>query len=172
MPLDTAYDSPTFLSQKDKMLFGLTLVQMMMLLGVGAFYFLLTFMLPFLGSMITRLLVLVPAVGITAVIMFVRISGMALPTYLYMAVTVTLRRAVYEEKQEMLLRGDPVWLAEQLVKGGKGRLGRKKAALEAAVDIDQRKAEVKADVDKAMTEGSVAAQQWVQDGVRTLMKGR
>ena len=51
-------------------------------------------------------------------------------------------------------------------------MGRKKAALESAIDIDQRKAEVKADVDKAMTEGSVAAQQWVQDGVRTLMKGR
>ncbi len=39
MSIAASCDSPTFLSQKDKYLFGLTLVHLAMLLGVGGFYF-------------------------------------------------------------------------------------------------------------------------------------
>lgn len=171
MALGDAYDSPTFLSQKDKYLFGLTLVQLVMLLAVGGFYFLLSFMLP-LGSMISRLLVLVPALGVTAVFMFVRISGVSLPSFLFLAATIKLRNASYEATRDALLRGGVLWLAQRELRAQKGRFGRKREELETAVDIDQRKAELKADVDKAVVEGSIAAQGWARDGINTLLKGR
>lgn len=176
MALGDSYDSPTFLSQKDKYLFGLTLVQLMMLMGVGGFEFLLTFMLP-LGSMVTRLLVLGPVVGLSAAVMFVRVSGVSLPAFLFLASTIKFRNGSYEATKNALLRGGAQWLAqreERALAGGSrvGRLGRKRREIESKVDIDQRKAEIKADVDKAVVEGSMAAEQWARDGINTLLKGR
>lgn len=176
MALGDSYDSPTFLSQKDKYLFGLTLIQLMMLMGVGGFEFLLTFMLP-LGSMVTRLLVLAPVVGLSALLMFVRISGVSLPAFLFLAATIKLRNSSYEGAREALLRGSKLWLAQREERarsgGGRmGRLGRKRQEFEKKVDIDQRKAELKAEADKAVVEGSMAAEQWARDGIKTLLKGR
>ena len=171
MAVGDPYDSPTFLSQKDKYLFGLTLVQLVMILAVGGFYFLLTFMLP-LGSMVTRLLVLVPAVGVTAVLMFVRIAGLSLPSFIFLAATVKLRNSSYEAPKSSLMRGSALWLTQLEEKGQRSRMGRKKDEVSKTMDLEQRKSEVKAEVDKAVVEGSVAAQQWVRDGINTLMKGR
>ena len=53
MTMMGSYDSPTFLGQKDKYLMGLSLPQIMVAMGVAAWWFFVSLTLPY--SMITRI---------------------------------------------------------------------------------------------------------------------
>ena len=72
-----SYDSPTFLGQKDKYLMGLSLPQLMILIGVGFTGFVFTLLLPV--GMMMRFAILAPCVGVFGVLFFGRISGLASP---------------------------------------------------------------------------------------------
>ena len=61
MTTNSSYDSPTFLGQKDKYLMGLSLPQLMVALGVAAWWFIVTLMFPY--SMLTRLMLMAPLTG-------------------------------------------------------------------------------------------------------------
>ena len=172
------YDSPTFLGQKDKYLLGLTLVQLIMLLGVGFLIFMLSLALPF--EFFKRILLVVPATGAMAVLMFTRLSGLSIPAYVYSSILGLLRQPSFEVKKESVLVGEPGWVeAHGQRSGSKMGLGRRRAVpvegveeeVEEEFDFEARKVELQAEVDKQVTAGAVAAEQWVREGVRTLFKG-
>lgn len=175
------YDSPTFLGQKDKYLFGLTLVQLMMLLGVGFLIFMLSLALPF--EFIKRMLLVIPATGLMAVLMFARLSGLSIPAYLYSSIMGLLKQPSFEVKKELVLSGDPAWVEAHGQRSsrrmGIGSIRRSPAAGGQGVDeeiveefdFEARKVEIQAEVDKQVTAGAIAAEQWVREGVRTLFKG-
>ena len=172
------YDSPTFLGQKDKYLFGLTLVQLMMLLAVGFLIFMLSLALPF--EFMKRMLLVIPATGGMAVLMFVRLAGLSIPAYVYSSILGLLRQPSYEVKKELVLSGEPGWVEAHNQRSGSRMGPRRRVAAEVKVpeeeiedefDFEARKVEIQAEIDKQVTAGAVAAEQWVREGVRTLFKG-
>ena len=166
------YDSPTFLNQQDKLLFGLTVMQIILLVGVGFLLFMLTFMLP-IGSTVVRMAVLVPMLGVAGVVMFARFAGLSLPSFIVLWILGMFRRPCYEDESQVMLQGDPAWLEASEDEGGRRRFGRfRRGRMTEHPDLEVRKAEAKAEVDRALTEGASSAQQWVQDGVRSVMRGR
>ena len=167
-----SYDSPTFLGQKDKYIMGLSLPELMMALGVGFAWFLVSLLMPF--STIMRMMVLAPVILSSLILMFVRISGLTIPMFLILSVVRSFNKPSFEETQELVLTGPAEWLKNQeKKKGGLAKLGSAvKDKADEVVGDESRQAEVKAEVDKNVTEAAMAAEQWVRDGVRTLVKGR
>ena len=166
-----SYDSPTFLGQKDKYLFGLSLPELMMAMGVGFGWFLVSLLLPL--STIMRLVVLLPVTGVSMALLFIRISGLSIPVFIMLAVTRAVSRPSYEETSELMLSGQSAWIVSQEQKSQKGsKLGslmnRKRKVL---ADNEARQAEIKAEVDKQVSEAASAGEAWIRDGVRTLLKG-
>ena len=171
---DDVYDSPTFLGEKDTYLMGLTLVQLVILMAIGAFIFMVSFMMPF-GSLIVRILFVVPSTGLFGLVMFVRLTGLSIPAYVFLSIASLLRRPSFEETRELLLSPDPRWVEAQAQRGGTSRIDafRRRARTKAdAMDFDSRAAEAKAEVDKQVSAGALSAKQWVEDGARTLLKGK
>ena len=72
-----------------------------------------------------------------------------------------------------MLAGQAQWLESQQRResGSKfgGFLGRKKKLM---ADTEVQQAELRAEVDKQVTEGAVTAEQLIRDGIRTMVKGR
>ena len=166
-----SYDSPTFLGQKDKYLMGLSLPELMLSLGVAFVYFILSLLLPY-GTII-RLSLVAPATVVTLILLFGRISGLTIPSYAYLTVLRSFVRPSFEDTQELLLSGQSAWLEaqrERSKKSGFLPFFRKKGSV--VMPDEVRQAEMKAEMDKQITEGAVAAEGWVRDGFRTLMKGR
>ena len=175
------YDSPTFLGQKDKYFFGLTLVEVMMLLGVGFLTFILSLAFP-VGFM-TRMLLVIPITGAMAVLMFARLSGLSIPAFIFLAVLGMFRRPSFEVTKEFVLSGDPAWVEERNQRSERrmGLLFQQRRSAKAPeggevglvdeLGFEARKVEIQAEVDKQVTVGVVAAEQWVREGVRTLFKG-
>ena len=163
-----SYDSPTFLGQKDKYLMGLSLPELMMAMGVGFGWFLITLLLPF--STIMRLVVLLPLTGFSMALLFVRISGLSIPMFLMLALMRMFSKPSYEETSVLMLNGQSEWLESQEQKGSKfGSMRKRKQKI--LSDNEARQAEMKAELDKQVTEGAAAAEGWIRDGIRTLVKG-
>ena len=165
-----SYDSPTFLGQKDKYLMGLSLPQLMMAVGVGFGWFLVTLLFPY--STPVRLLMMVPMTGVSMALMFVRICGLSIPVYLLLTVVRMFSKPSYEDVRELVLDGRPEWLEAERQRAERSGMGSRIQRQRARAELDARGAELRAEVDKQVTEGAVAAEQWVRDGVRTLMKGQ
>ena len=68
-----SYDSPTFLGRQDKLMMGLSLMQMLMVMGTFAAWFVFSLMLVNL-SMLERFLVIVPCEIITVVMLLVKVT--------------------------------------------------------------------------------------------------
>ena len=165
-----SYDSPTFLGQKDKYMMGLSLPQMMGAVAVGFCWFLVTLIFPY--STPVRLAMVASLTGVTLALLFVRIAGLTIPVFLILSFLRLFSKPSYEETSEFLLDGRPEWLESERLKMDKGsrRQGRRQRAQE--LGLDAKQGELRAEVDKQVTAGAVAAEQWVRDGVRILMKGR
>ena len=169
----TIYDSPTFLTQKDKYLMGLSLPQLMIVIGVGFTLFLFSLILPF--GILIRLLVVLAATGSISVLFFARLSGLTIPAYLLAALLSMKRRPVYEEHPILLLNGGLVWLEARNRKNTRvGRrfflFGRAKV-LSDDMAMQTVASELHAELDSKVVQGTVATEQFVKDGFRALFKG-
>ena len=167
------YDSPTFLGQKDKYLLGLSLPELMVAMAIGGGWFFVMLFVP-LGMMF-RLLLSLPLTGVSMLIMFVRISGLSIPAYLILSLVRVFRRPSYEETSQFILEGQPAWLElqRQNLERGSGLswlLGRGRRA--AASMPEAQKAELKAEVDRQVTDAAVAAEGWARDAIRILARGK
>ena len=173
MPLST-YDCPTFLGQKDKYLAGLSLPQLMAGLGVGFAWFLVSFLLPY--SVMVRIFVVLPVTGLTMVLMFARLSGLTIPGYVLLAVQRTFNRPSYEALGTLLVWGDEEWLEAERLKAEARRSRRRRRFFGLhrlqSVDAEATKVELQAELDRQVSEGSIAVEQAVRDGLRTLVKGQ
>ena len=173
MTTNSSYDSPTFLGQKDKYLMGLSLPQLMVALGVAAWWFIVTLMFPY--SMLTRLMLMAPLTGMSLTLLFARIAGLTIPVFVLMSIKSLFSKPSYEEVDALVLNGDPDWVMMQRMRednpGFMARLRGRKAALQ-TLDAQSKQVELQAEMDKQVVEGSMAAEQWVREGVRTLVRGR
>ena len=168
-----SYDSPTFLGQKDKYLVGLTLPQLMVGLGVGFLWFLLSLMLPY--GMLVKLCMILPCTILSLVLLFARVWGLSIPMFVLLSLQRSMVKPMYEEFKELVLLGAPEWVEEQQKKAGRKGLRarlRRKAAVMNDPDVEARKAEMKAEVDRQVTEGAGVVEEWVRDGVSGFLKGR
>ncbi len=166
-----SYDSPTFLGQKDKYLMGLSLPELLAALGIGFMWFLFSLMMPL--STIMRLVVIVPLTGVTVALLFMRVSGLMIPTYILLAISRAFNKPSFEETGELMLTGQIQWLESKQKRESGSKLGGllgKKQKLMADTEVQQ--AELRAEMDKQVMEGAVAAEQMIRDGIRTMVKGR
>ena len=166
------YDSPTFLGQKDRYLVGLSLPELIVAILIAGGWFLVTLGFP-LGILL-RLVVVLPLTGISVAFLFVRISGLSIPMYLLLSLLRLFRRPSFEESRELLLEGEPAWLElrRQQQEGGRSRFGFLRRGRKAMAIPEARQAELKADMDRQITEGAVAAEQWAMDAIRSIARGR
>lgn len=177
------YDSPTFLGQKDIYLVGLTLIQLLGLVGIGFMTFLMLMLFPM--STVVRLILVLPLTGASGFLLFGKIAGLSVPVYAVSALASPFRRVVYEETLSQSLDGTEAWLRQQQIRAAgagekkRGRLGfgrlsrlRGKAGEAAEAAGGQQGLEARAEVEKGLVEGSVAAQQWVREGVSAIFRGR
>ncbi len=173
MTTSSSYDSPTFLGQKDKYLMGLSLPQLMVALGVAAWWFIVTLMFPY--DMLVRLMMMAPLTGVSLTLLFARIAGLTIPMFVLMSIKGLFSKPSYEEVDALILNGDPDWVMMQRRReenpGFMSRLKGRKASLQ-TLDAQSKQVELQAEMDKQVVEGSRAAEQWVREGVRTLVRGR
>ena len=173
MTMMGSYDSPTFLGQKDKYLIGLSLPQLMVAIGVAAWWFFITLTFPY--SMVTRLLIMSPLTGVSLTLLFARISRAGHPDIRPAVDKGPLQQASFEEVDALVMTGPGLGdHAASEASGGGGFLARikgKRSALN-TLEAQSKQSELRADVDKQVVETSKAAEQWVRDGVNTLIKGR
>lgn len=168
-----SYDSPTFLGEKDKYLVGLTLPQLMVGLAIGFLWFMLALALPY--GMLVKLAVVAFATVLTLAMLFIRIWGLSIPMLVLLSIRSSMARPLYEEFKELILLGAPEWVEEQAKKAKRRRrfaFLRKKAAVVDKADVEARKAEVRAEVDRQVTEGAVMVEEWVRDGLTGFIKGQ
>ena len=167
-----SYDSPTFLGQKDKYLLGLSLPELLISLGIAFCWFIVSFLLPY--SLIIRLILITPVTLTSLVLLFGRIAGISIPSYLFLSMLRTFRRPSFEETGEVMVQGHSVWLESQRNRRPSGPRGilalipRKRVTV---MQDEVLQAEMKAEMDRQVTEGAVAAERWVRDGIRTMMRG-
>ena len=167
------YDSPTFLTQKDKYLMGLSLPQLIMALGVTFWWFLVTLLLPY--GMIIRLGVMGGLSLISMLMLFVQISGLALPKYIGLSLSRLFIKPMFEELAMYVVNGNPVWLegkkasAEKSGKFGMFKRGKKQLETQEAIAA---RMEVEAEVANQAQQGAIAIEQLVKDGLRSLARGR
>ena len=181
--MESVYDSPTFLSQKDKYFMGLSLVQMMGVVVIAFMMFFVSLMLP------VGLLVRVGCVGVATLVIsclvFGRIGGLLIPSYMLLMLLAPMRRTVYEEELEVLLAGSDEFLAALEEKearalahtqgggdrgSGEGWLRRGKDFATSEENANRRN-EMMADVNKGMVEGASSLEGMVKDGLRNLKGG-
>ena len=166
------YDSPTFLGQKDRYLLGLSLPELIVAMLIAGGWFVVTLGFP-LGILL-RLVVVLPLTGVSVAFLFVRISGLSIPMYLLLSLLRLFRCPSFEESRELLLEGEPAWLElrRQQQEGGRSRFGFLRRGRKAMAIPEARQAELKADMDRQITEGAVAAEQWAMDAIRSIARGR
>ena len=164
-----SYDSPTFLGRKDKYLMGLSLPQLMILIGVGFTGFVFTLLLPV--GMMMRFAILAPATGVAGILFFGRIAGLSIPMYFLKALSYMFSKPVYEEHKFLLLNGAPVWLEAQQQPRGLMRFLRRGRRPADSLEMQDKAAQMRAEFDSKVVEGSVATEQFVRDAARTLLRG-
>ena len=168
-----SYDSPTFLGEKDRYLLGLSLPELMVAIGVAGGWFVVTLLLPV--DFIIRLLVVLPLTGMSMAFLFLKISGLSIPRYVFLSILRLFRRPSFEESRELLVSGEPAWLELQRQRsesGGSSRFGFLRRRRRAVSISEERQAELKAEMDRQVTEGAVAAEQWAMDAIRSIVRGR
>ena len=167
------YDSPTFLNQKDKYMLGLSLPEMVIAMAIGGGWFIL--LLFFEMDMVLRLVLLVPCTGITMAFIFARIAGLLIPMYFLLSIVRIFKRPSFEEVQDYVVQGEPAWLElqRQRAEGTNSRFHFLKRGRKLAESVPEaRKAELKAEMDKQVTEGAVAMEHWARDAVQSVLKGK
>ena len=167
------YDSPTFLNQKDKYMLGLSLPEMIIAMAVAGGWFIVLLFFPL--GMVTRLILVLPCTGTTMAFLFMRISGLTIPMYILLSILRIFRRPSFEEVQDYVVRGEPAWLElqRQRAEGGGSRLGFLGRGRKLAASVPEaRQAELKAEMDKQVTEGAVAMEHWARDAVNSVLKGQ
>lgn len=173
-----SYDSPTFLSQKDKYLLGLSLPQLMGVLGIGAALFLTTLGLPW--GLTIRMGITLGGTALGGIILFGRIQGLMIPIYLALLVTRSFVRPAYEDVSDGLRNGPAVWRQQQAARqeaanaGDKksrmfGILAKKRQRLESD-DLVAKRGDVEAAAKQQATQVLVDGEQWVRDGIRSFIK--
>ena len=167
------YESPTFLGSKDKYLLGLSLPQLLGVVAVAFIAFLFSLLLPFGFAM--KMAVTIPSTIFVSFLIFGQIAGMMVPTFVILGVASLFRHPVYEEHHHLLINGGLVWLEAMEAKRMKGRFWRRLARRPTMTDDEEmaiRAAELQAELDSQVSQGAVAAEQMVRDGVRAILKGR
>ena len=177
------YESPTFLGQKDTYMVGLTLPQLLASLTLGGVWFLFCLLLPY--GMVVKLGAAGALTGLTVLLLFGRLAGMSVPGYLALSLARSFHKPGWEDLAEDAVAGDPDWLAlrewraeraELARAAGKRRgmfsflRGRGRQALEEVAPAERR-SEVAVDLEKGVSDMSMALESNVRDAVRTLVKG-
>ena len=168
-----AYDSPTFLGQKDRYMLGLSLPELIVAIVIAGGWFLVTLAFPV--GILVRLLVVLPLTGTSVAFLFARIAGLTIPMYLLLSILRLFRHPSFEESRELLLEGQPAWLElrrQQQEGSSRSRFGFLRRGRKAVAIPEARQAELKADMDRQITEGAVAAEQWAMDAIRSIARGR
>ena len=168
-----AYDSPTFLGQKDRYMLGLSLPELIIAMVVAGGWFVVSLAFPV--GILVRLLVVLPLTGTSVAFLFARTSGLSIPMYLLLSLLRMFRRPSFEESREILLEGGSAWLElrrQQQQGGSRSRFGFLRRGRKAVTIPEARQAELKADMDRQITEGAVAAEQWAMDAIRSIARGR
>ena len=107
------YDSPTFLGSKDKLLLGMTMVQVGAFMGSAIMWFMFAFTLDM--SMTQRLLIFGPAHVLTVVIVSVRVGGgLMIPIYLMLMIRSLVVTPLYHATGGEVRGGLPEWLEDEL----------------------------------------------------------
>ena len=107
------YDSPTFLGSKDKLLLGMTMMQVGAFMGSGIMWFMVAFALDM--SMTQRLLVFGPAHVLTVVIVSVRVGGgLMIPVYLMLMLRSLVVTPLYHATVVEVRGGLPEWLEDEI----------------------------------------------------------
>ena len=107
------YDSPTFLGSKDKLLMGMTMMQVGMFMLSGIMWFMVAFALDM--SMMHRLIIFGPAHVITVVVATVRVGGgLMIPIYLSLMLKALILTPVYHATGSEVRGGLPEWLEEEI----------------------------------------------------------
>ena len=172
--MEHEYDSPTFLSQKDKYFMGLSMIQMLGMVAIGGISFLFSLMLPV--GIFVRIALVVAATASMGVLVFGRIAGLSVPNYLMLMALSPLRRTVYEEDPEVLVAGSSEFLLALEEKEARAKRERGESdgwlarGREFATSDEnaQRRNELKAEVNKGMVEGAQSLEGMVKDGFRNL----
>ena len=173
-----SYDSPTFLSQKDKYLLGLSLPQLMGVLGIGATLFLVTLGLPW--SLMIRMAITLGGTSIGGIILFARIQGLMIPVYIALLITRSFVRPAYEDVSDGLRNGPAMWRQQQAARkqaamdGDKktrmvGFLSKKKQRLESD-ELVAKRGDLEAAAKQQATQALVDGEAWVRDGIRSFVK--
>lgn len=173
-----SYDSPTFLSQKDKYLLGLSLPQLMAVLGIGATLFLVTLGTPL--GLTVRLGITLGGTAIGGIILFARIQGLMIPVYIALLVTRSFVSPVFEDVSDGLRNGPAVWRQQQaarqkaMVSGDRkarafGFLSKKKQRLESD-ELVAKRGDLEAAAKQQATQVLVDGEAWVRDGIRSFVK--
>lgn len=172
--IEQVYDSPTFLSQKDKYFMGLSMVQMLGVVVIAFVMFFLSLMFP--AGMVYRVLAVGVGTLVTSVLVFGRIAGLTIPSYVWLMVTSPMRRTVYEEDAAVLLAGSTEFLAaleakyEREHRGevrGDGWLARGRE-MATGEETAERRGEIRAEMEKGMVEGVQSLEGMMKDGLRSL----
>lgn len=172
--MEHEYDSPTFLSQKDKYFMGLSMVQMLGIVAIAGITFVFSLMLPF-GLLVRVIVVVVATVGI-GVLVFGRIAGLSVPSYVLLMALSPLRRTVYEEDPGVLVAGSSEFLAALEEKEARAKRDRgendgwlaRSREFATSEDSAQRRNEMKAEVNKGMVEGAQSLEGMVKEGLKNL----
>ena len=107
------YDSPTFLGSKDKLLLGMTMVQVGAFMGSAIMWFMVAFALDM--SMMQRLLIFGPAHVLTVVIVSVRVGGgLMVPIYLLLMLRSLVVTPLYHATGGEVRGGLPEWLEDEI----------------------------------------------------------
>ena len=108
-----AYDSPTFLGSKDKLLLGMTMVQVGAFMGSGIMWFMVAFAMDL--TMTQRLLIFGPAHVLTVVVATVRLGGgLLIPVYLMLMLRSLVVTPLYHATGGEVRGGLPEWLEEEI----------------------------------------------------------
>lgn len=107
------YDSPTFLGSKDKLLLGMTMMQVGAFLLSAIMWFMVAFSLDL--SMTQRLFIFGPAHVLTVVFATVRVGGgLMIPVYFMLMVRSLVITPLYHGTGSEVRGGLPEWLEEEI----------------------------------------------------------
>ena len=169
------YESPTFLSQKDVYLAGLSLPQLMMLLMLAGVCFLFTLMLPY--GMVVKLGVTVALTVVSGVLLFGKVSGLSIPKYAFLSLVRMVIKPGFEERVDFLVAGDAAWLLAQEKRETARVTHAERARAKVAkgknvvAKSERQQAELKAEVNKSVSATSMAVEQNAKGLLRSIFKG-
>ena len=125
------YDSPTFLSRKDKLLMGMTLQQFGIVFGGGFVWLMVALAVD--QPLTNSLLMFGPAHGVTVAMLMIKPAGMSIPVYVILAVRSFVTAPVYHVETDVLRDGLQEWFKDRDLQADKEVAG----AAFAVTDIGQ-----------------------------------